>query len=188
MDTGIKILRLNTAGYPVEWLNWQEAACLYSRNKINWSIGENVFSLRGGISRKYGCQSQLMINSIIACEGRIYTGLRKSPPLTNKALFRRDQNICMYCGKTFSDRQLTRDHVIPVSKGGLDIWTNVVAACKRCNQLKGDKLLNEQSLQLIALPYCPNTAEYLALTNNSRILGDQMEFLKAQFSKNWLSL
>jgi hypothetical protein len=39
-------------------------------------------------------------------------------------------------------------------------------------------------MQLVALPYKPNNAEYLALINSRRILGDQMEFLRSQFSKN----
>jgi hypothetical protein len=39
-------------------------------------------------------------------------------------------------------------------------------------------------MDLVALPYRPNNAEYLALINSRRILGDQMEFLRSQFSKN----
>ena len=42
----------------------------------------------------------------------------------------------------------------------------------------------EANMQLVALPYAPNNAEYLALINSRRILGDQMEFLRGQFSKN----
>jgi hypothetical protein len=42
-------------------------------------------------------------------------------------------------------------------------------------------------MELLALPFCPNTAEYLALINSERIRGDQMEFLRPQFSsrRNW---
>ena len=38
-------------------------------------------------------------------------------------------------------------------------------------------------MELLELPYVPNMAEYLALTNSHRIRGDQMEFLKGQFSR-----
>ena len=48
---------------------------------------------------------------------------------------------------------------------------------------KGDLLLEEAGVELLALPYVPNFAEYLALTNSGRILGDQMDFLKSQFGK-----
>jgi len=59
-----------------------------------------------------------------------------------------------------------------------------VAACRRCNQHKANRLLEDIEMELVALPYRPNNAEYLALLNSRRILGDQMEFLRSQFSKN----
>ena len=102
-------------------------------------------------------------------------------PLSNPALFRRDGNICLYCGKPFADFDLTRDHVVPVSKGGADHWDNVVASCRRCNNFKGSRLLEDCSMQLLALPYAPNLSEYLALINSGRILGDQMQFLSKTF-------
>ena len=95
--------------------------------------------------------------------------------------FRRDQGTCLYCGKDFLDIELTRDHVVPISKGGRDVWDNVVAACKRCNHFKGSRLVENCSMELLALPYTPNYPEYLALTNNRRILGDQMNFLRKSF-------
>lgn len=73
---------------------------------------------------------------------------------------------------------------MPVSKGGKDTWDNVVAACKRCNHFKGNRLLQDINLDLLALPYVPNFSEYLALINSGRILGDQMDFLKKSFSAN----
>ena len=88
--------------------------------------------------------------------------------------------LCSYC----DDAPATeRDHVVPKSRGGSDLWDNVVAACRRCNHWKGDRLLHECSMELMALPYVPNFAEYLALINSGRILGDQMDFLRTQFSR-----
>jgi hypothetical protein len=52
--------------------------------------------------------------------------------------------------------------VVPRSRGGADVWENVVAACRRCNHYKGDRHLRELGLELRALPYVPNFAEYLA--------------------------
>jgi hypothetical protein len=37
-------------------------------------------------------------------------------------------------------------------------------------------------MDLLALPYRPNTAEYLALINNKRLRGDQAEYLRPQFN------
>ena len=67
---------------------------------------------------------------------------------------------------------------MPVSRGGLCVWENCVTACKHCNQRKDDRTPEEAGMKLIAVPYTPNLAEYLILSNR-RILADQMEFLQA---------
>jgi hypothetical protein len=183
-----KILRLNMAGQPIEWLTWQEAVCLFAREMVIWTLGDVVKRVTGGYSRIDQIQSQVILPSIIACGGSLLAKPRRNYPLNNTALFARDNFLCMYCAKQFTSSQLTRDHIIPRSRGGEDKWENVVAACRRCNQHKADLLLEEINIDLVALPYRPNNAEYLALTNSRRILGDQMEFLRGQFSKNsrWL--
>jgi 5-methylcytosine-specific restriction endonuclease McrA len=61
-------------------------------------------------------------------------------PLTRKNVYARDEHTCQYCG---SQSNLTLDHVIPVSKGGGNTWENIVCACNKCNQTKGDKLLKQ---------------------------------------------
>ncbi len=180
----LRILRINTAGFPIDWLSWQEAVCLHARELVSWTYGEEVMEVHGGHSRLTGEQTVMTLNSIIACKGKVYANTRREPPLTNRALFRRDQNTCLYCGNEFREVQLSRDHVQPISRGGKDCWTNVVTACKRCNARKGNLLIEESNMELLALPYRPNHAEYLALTHSGRILGDQMAFLRRQFSSN----
>ena len=171
------------AGQPIEWLNWQEAACLYSRGVVAWTLGDTVKTVMGGISRSHGTRSSLSLHSIIACSGQLLHRPRTVPPLTNRALFKRDLNTCLYCGERFGERELTRDHVMPKSRGGKDVWRNVVSACRRCNQRKGNRLPEEASMDILAVPYQPNIAEWLALINSDRIRGDQMAFLSSQFSK-----
>ena len=178
-----RILRLDRSGKPVDWVSWQDAVCLYARELVVWTLGEEVLRVRGGYSRAARRRSEMGIHSIIACDGKLGVPHRTVPPLTNRALFRRDRNLCLYCGNEFLDCDLTRDHVVPRSRGGSDCWDNVVAACKRCNHQKGHRLLSDTAIELLALPYVPNFAEYLALINGGRILGDQMDFLRSQFSK-----
>jgi 5-methylcytosine-specific restriction endonuclease McrA len=51
---------------------------------------------------------------------------------------------CAYCVCEFDEDNLpTRDHVIPISKGGHNIKENVVPACKSCNSKKRDKIIEE---------------------------------------------
>lgn len=176
------ILRLDIMGRPVKWMPWQEAVCIYARGMLAWTAGEHVFALHGGHSRFTGEQSIVEINSIIAVRGENRRLRNKVvPPLTNRELFRRDGHLCLYCGRQHKDLELTRDHVLPVSRGGKDHWANVVTACRRCNAHKGGKTPEEAHMPLLAVPYIPNLAEYLVLRNR-RILADQMEFLKNQFN------
>ena len=176
------ILRLDLSGIPVTWVPWQEAVCLYCRDLVAWTTGERVLEFRGGYSRSSGLRSRMRISSIIAirrAHGRNH-GRRTIPPLTNRELFLRDAHLCMYCGNEC--RHLTRDHVTPISQGGMDCWSNVVTACYRCNTRKGGRTPEQADMPLLAIPYAPNWAEYLALSNR-RILADQMAFLRTQFSQ-----
>ena len=101
------------------------------------------------------------------------------PKLTN-LLFRRDQHLCLYCGKpsrrSSPHARSCRSHFERRKTLG-----RIVSACRRCNQFKGNKLLDETNMELLALPYTPNHAEYLALINSHRIRADQMEFLRPSF-------
>lgn len=80
--------------------------------------------------------------------------------VTNTFLFARDDYTCQYCGRHRSElrgRQfLTRDHVRPLSKGGLNSWENVVTSCSTCNNRKGGRLPEEAGLALAHEPSEPN--------------------------------
>ena len=51
---------------------------------------------------------------------------------------------------------LTRDHLIPLSRGGTNDWTNVVAACSACNTRKGNRLPEEIGMHLLSHPVEPH--------------------------------
>jgi 5-methylcytosine-specific restriction endonuclease McrA len=76
---------------------------------------------------------------------------RRDVPLTRRAVLERDAHSCVYCGSKAD----TIDHVRPRSRGGPHIWTNVVAACARCNHRKGDRLLSELGWHLRTAPVQP---------------------------------
>lgn len=173
------VLALDVAGQPGRWISFEESAYYYAKGSIAWEMAPVSFTIYGGTNIKTGKQSTLTMNTIVAIKGQ-HNGKHSKrmhiPPLTNKALFRRDLNICAYCGDEFRTADLTRDHVIPTSKGGKDIWTNVVASCERCNRKKDDKRPEEAGMQLIYVPYSPVREEWLIL-ENKRILFDQMQYL-----------
>ena len=171
------ILTLDAHGVPYRWVTWQHACFYYAKSRIAWSLGGEAFRVFGGIDHA-GKRSCIVGASIIAIHGKALAAkrLNQVPPLNNHELFRRDHYICAYCGDALNEQKLTRDHIIPFSKGGIDTWTNVVTACRWCNQRKGNRTLEQANLQLLYVPYIPNRAEYLILSNR-KILLDQMEFL-----------
>ena len=66
--------------------------------------------------------------------------------LSRRAVFRRDNFTCQYCG--IQSNHLTIDHVIPRHRGGAHVWENVVSACPPCNRRKGGKTLEEAHMAL----------------------------------------
>ena len=74
---------------------------------------------------------------------------------TRKNIYWRDKYTCQYCGGKFSHGNLTLDHVVPRSRGGLGGWENLVSACVPCNQKKGCKTPYEASMKLIKEPKEP---------------------------------
>lgn len=66
--------------------------------------------------------------------------------------------------------------MFPLARGGRDCCENVTKACKRCNARKGSSVTRACNMDLLALSYCPNHAEYLALSYSGRILGNPKAF------------
>jgi len=83
----------------------------------------------------------------------------------------------------YMTRDLTRDHITPVSQGGLDNWNNVATACRRCNNYKGGRTPGQAAMELIAVPFTPNYAEYIYLKGR-RVLADQMQYLLAHIPRS----
>jgi 5-methylcytosine-specific restriction endonuclease McrA len=83
--------------------------------------------------------------------------------VTNTFLFARDGYRCQYCGRHRTELRgrdfLTRDHVVPISRGGANDWGNVVAACSPCNNRKANRLPSETGMKLLAVPAEPNHVE-----------------------------
>ncbi len=74
---------------------------------------------------------------------------------SRRNLFRRDRNTCQYCGVRFPTEDLSIDHVVPRSLGGISSWTNCVVACLSCNARKGNRSLQQSGMTLIRQPAKP---------------------------------
>jgi 5-methylcytosine-specific restriction endonuclease McrA len=187
MDLQQQVLRTDVSGMPLEWIGYQDAVRLISLGQVSYALGRTLYAIRGGTNARSGLRSSINVNAIVATYGqhphKHLFSEAYVPPLSNKALFRRDQGMCLYCGQQFPNYQLSRDHVNPLSQGGKDLWTNVVTACKRCNNFKAGRTPEQAGIELLAIPFSPTHAEYVYLQGR-RILADQMDFLLAHFPRN----
>ena len=178
-----RVLSLDAHGRILDWMHWQDAVCLYVRDAVAWTLGDPCLTVHGGTNRASGLRSFVELHPIVAARGHAHAkALDPSPALSNTALFARDANLCMYCGDEFPRHALTRDHVLPVSKGGRDVWENVVCACCACNSRKGSRTPQQAGMPLLAVPYRPSWVEHLILSNR-HILADQMAFLRSHLPR-----
>jgi len=83
--------------------------------------------------------------------------------LSRQAVFARDAHRCQYCGRRFPPSQLSLDHVIPRSRGGMSTWENMVCACLRCNIRKGGRTPHEAHMTLVRRPLRPKHNPLMAL-------------------------
>jgi len=142
----IGVLKLDSAFKPIEVISWEEAIVLTWLNKA-WAA-EYTDKWVHSASRAFQIPSVIVLFRYI--DEKFFT-----LPCSRKNILLRDENRCQYCATYFREAELTIDHVIPRSKGGLSTWTNVVAACKCCNQRKKDLLLHQAPVSLIRTPKKP---------------------------------
>lgn len=186
MNLSQQVLRTDVAGMPLEWISYKDAGRLYHLEQVAYACGTAIYTLHGGINASTGNRSFIEVNSIIATHGDGPGMCNKrydyKPPLNNQTLFRRDGNVCMYCGHQHLKIALSRDHITPISQGGADIWENVITACRRCNNHKAGRTPSQANMQLLAIPFAPTYAEYIYLKGR-KVLADQMEYLLAHFPR-----
>ena len=89
---------------------------------------------------------------------------RRVPP-TRVAIMLRDAYMCQYCGEKPGQLHLTVDHIVPRSRGGGHTWTNLVTACKRCNQRKGNQTVDEAGMWPLRKPFEPSYVALVLLSN-----------------------
>jgi hypothetical protein len=183
---GLKEHPLDIGGTPFRWLEPRVAVTCYAIGKVAWDLGKAAVVFRGGRSRAGG-RTVIVARPVIALarSESMVKWARAVLPLGsgNTLLFKRDRFLCAYCGQKFPHSGLTRDHVLPKSRGGRDVWENVVTACRSCNQLlKRDRTPEEAHMPLVYLPYAPCRYEHFILSGRD-ILADQMDYLLAKVAK-----
>jgi 5-methylcytosine-specific restriction endonuclease McrA len=126
--------------------------------------------------------------SVIRLKRFVHVPRKFRRQVTNTFLFARDSYRCQYCGRhrsTLRHREfLTRDHVIPISRGGDNTWTNVVTACSPCNNRKGSQLSGEAGMVPLHAPLEPNYVELVWAVR--RITSVQAKYIKMFYGEDVL--
>lgn len=121
------------------------------RRAVVLVLAEKAVIVEAGVQVLHSERIAIPAPSVVRLARYVRVPYRRAVPLTRRAVLERDGHLCAYCGS----RADTVDHVRPRSRGGEHVWTNVVAACARCNHRKGDRLLAELGWRLATPPVQP---------------------------------
>jgi 5-methylcytosine-specific restriction endonuclease McrA len=121
------------------------------RRAVVLVLAEKAIIVEAGEEVMRSERTSIQVPTVVRLSHYVRVPYRREVPLTRRAVLDRDAHLCGYCGV----RADTIDHVRPRSRGGVHTWTNVVAACARCNHRKGDRLLSELGWHLSAAPIQP---------------------------------
>lgn len=145
-----KVLVLNASYEPLNICGWKRAVVLIFKGKA-----EQVEHNGKVIYPNFHLPTVIRLRKYVRIP-------HKEIPLTRRNLMHRDYYICQYCSN--KTHNLTIDHVIPRSRGGLDSWENVVACCQNCNVKKGDRTPKEANMHLQKQPKTPFGHLYFEVT------------------------
>ncbi len=135
-------------------VDWKRAMCLLTKDKITvLKYSERIVKTAEGVVMR--------IPAVMKLIKLIRALYRTRVPFSKRNILVRDGFKCAYCSA--KKDKLTIDHIIPRSRGGKTDFENCVAACKPCNNKKGDKIPSEVNMYLKVKAYQPTISEFLRL-------------------------
>lgn len=155
-----KTLLLNSSYEPLHAISWRRAVLLIHLGKADLleTDGHEIKTAKGTFP--FPC--------VVRLRGRVPIRI-KNIPFNRANVFMRDQYTCQYCGEVRPRNGLTFDHVLPRDKGGQTTWSNIVAACVKCNQDKGNKTVSEAGYSLRSRPRRPANRFWLIYGNRTDV-------------------
>jgi 5-methylcytosine-specific restriction endonuclease McrA len=148
-----QILVLNADYAPLNIVSKRKAILYVIKKKVQ-ILSDRVVRLLSYVRLPY---SRIMANNV-----------------SRRAIFTRDQHTCAYCS---AKENLTVDHILPQSRGGINEWENLITSCLRCNLKKGNRTPKEADMKLLFEPYKPYNKMSLTIRNSN--VGEWKEYLFA---------
>jgi 5-methylcytosine-specific restriction endonuclease McrA len=148
-------LVLNATYEPLSVVSSRRAICLVLGDKADLVEHDESFLRSERLS--------LPNPSVIRLRYVVKVPYHRRTSLSRRAVFARDDNRCQYCAGIAD----SLDHVMPRSRGGLHIWENVVAACRKCNLGKRDRTPDEAGMKLAKTPLIPKELAWVTVAAGS---------------------
>ena len=147
-----KVIVVNSDFSPISVITWKRAInlILKGRAEIVEKSEEVIKNFEGTV--------QFILPKVIKLVNFVKHVFKARISFTRKNVIIRDRHTCQYCN---AKENLSIDHVIPYAKGGTSTWHNCVAACAKCNHLKGSRSLKECGLTLKIKPKEPTLTEFI---------------------------
>lgn len=142
---------LNASFEPLSIVAMQRAVCL-----VVDETAEMIEAAEGVVRSQY---LTIPRPAVIRLRHMVRAPRHRVAALSRRAVFARDEYRCQYCG----DRADSIDHVVPRSRGGIDAWDNLAAACRPCNAHKRDRTPDEAGMRLVRPCHAPRTVAWLSL-------------------------
>ena len=152
------VLVLNKSWQPVKVISVWDAICKVYQEKAtflddeyrmhNWESWVSNWQDASKVAKEmiHGASCNIAKPTVIVLKN--YNGyVFKRPKMSRRNVYLRDNYQCCYCGQKHETKGLNIDHVIPKSKGGKTIWTNVVLSCIKCNSKKGARTPAEAGMK-----------------------------------------
>lgn len=164
--------------------NYEPLGFINTRKAINLICRERVDILSNWEDEISSASLSYKIPSLLRLKNQI-TRRHFTIAFSRRAILKRDNNTCQYCGIKLTGAEITIDHVIPkcAPHYGTTSFLNCVCCCKPCNEWKGNRLLSQISLKLLKKPVIPDTIwiSYMSDINESGWHEDWDPYIKNLF-------
>lgn len=146
-------LLLNASYEPLAVIPIRRAVVLVLRERAD------VVEANAGVELVTAAGVRVAAPGVVRLRRYVKIPYRATVPVSRRNVLIRDHHRCGYCDRHAN----TVDHIVPRCRGGASTWDNLVAACLRCNNVKGDRGLDQLGWRLRRRPYAPTRTEWIVV-------------------------
>lgn len=150
---GVTLL-LNASYEPLMVISWQRAISLFYMEKVEVL---SVYDDREVRSVSLSFKMPSVVRLLRYVKHRM-----ARVKFSRQNVYARDGYLCQYCGVPGTKSELSLDHVLPRSRGGVTSWENITTCCVRCNREKGARTPEEANMPLLLQPFRPRSMAQLS--------------------------